>query len=671
MHNRRESILINGVSIEDELGIVYVLENAQQFWSELEDMVNLPKENVPTLEQLDGTLKRYVGFCACYHEQYLQSPLQLEHACNLILDSELFSFHSERMCDILTSEAQSNTNPHFQLITYNILLHFGRRRNDFFCSHRRWRPLLPLLMDHVVVEIDSDLEDAYLGITGSSHGGSATVSVPIEAKLRTLGVRVLYEVCRVQKFSMQDLKVFSDSFIDYLFDLVEHTRHMQDDTFNYSVIKLLVALNEQFMVMSVNNGSTNHSGKHEPHVAASNRVLHILMRRLNSSKTFAENMIFMLNRAQPTSEDLCMQLLVLKLIYLLFTTKGTSEYFYTNDLCVLVDVILREIVDLDEDHESLRHTYLRVLHPLLTKTQLRDVPYKRPQILYALESVGGMRDAKYGYTGRREVNATTKRLVERCLGGDWCVQLRKSTDTADDAYSEGSQTPSHLGLSAELGTGKGGKTKTLKTAKSMEFKKTKSSVSGSVSPKVMSSHPSSSSTFVQQQQALPLRSPYSPQPRSPLGPRSPIERVSPQRRPSDGSVYSTLSLPGVANATVLSVGVEGIPSSPSVDSLHHTGYFVGGPSSKQRLRTEPLEPHSGEHHRNHYQHHQATSSDSNLTVTPATEPEPRKQRRSAPPPPGPPKRRKPPAIPVRESNLDVTPNGKTTITTIKSSLSAG
>jgi len=40
-------------------------------------------------------------------EQYLQSPLQLEHACNLILDSELFVFHSERMCEILVDDAQS------------------------------------------------------------------------------------------------------------------------------------------------------------------------------------------------------------------------------------------------------------------------------------------------------------------------------------------------------------------------------------------------------------------------------------------------------------------------------------------------------------------------------------------------------------------------------------
>ncbi len=53
-----------------------------------------------------------------------------------------------------------------------------------------------------------------------------------------------------------------------------------------------------------------------------------------------------------------MQLLVLKLIYLLFTTKGTSEYFYTNDLCVLVDVFLREVVDLDDDSESVRVSIL-------------------------------------------------------------------------------------------------------------------------------------------------------------------------------------------------------------------------------------------------------------------------------------------------------------------------
>lgn len=39
-------------------------------------------------------------------EQYLQTPVQLEHACSLLLHSELFSFHSERMRERLLEDAE-------------------------------------------------------------------------------------------------------------------------------------------------------------------------------------------------------------------------------------------------------------------------------------------------------------------------------------------------------------------------------------------------------------------------------------------------------------------------------------------------------------------------------------------------------------------------------------
>lgn len=47
-----------------------------------------------------------------------------------------------------------------------------------------------------------------------------------------------------------------------------------------------------------------------------------------------------------------MQLLLLKMLYLLFTTPGTHEYFYTNDLKVLIDVFIRELGNLPEESES-------------------------------------------------------------------------------------------------------------------------------------------------------------------------------------------------------------------------------------------------------------------------------------------------------------------------------
>lgn len=45
------------------------------------------------------------------------------------------------------------------------------------------------------------------------------------------------------------LEIFHDSFIDHLFDLVEQTRHMHDDSFNYSVIKLIVSHHPKFIAL--------------------------------------------------------------------------------------------------------------------------------------------------------------------------------------------------------------------------------------------------------------------------------------------------------------------------------------------------------------------------------------------------------------------------------------
>lgn len=47
------------------------------------------------------------------------------------------------------------------------------------------------------------------------------------------------------------------------------------------------------------------------------------------------------------------------MLYLLFTTPGTQEYFYTNDLRVLVDVFIRELNNLSDENESVGYTFCR------------------------------------------------------------------------------------------------------------------------------------------------------------------------------------------------------------------------------------------------------------------------------------------------------------------------
>lgn len=93
-------------------------------------------------------------------------------------------------------------------------------------------------MDHILL-VDVEC-DAYS--SGSSNAWRGGIGIPIEARLRQLAVRMLYEVCRVQKFDPARLNVFNDAFIDRLFELVEVTRDMQDETLNYCLIKLIVRI---------------------------------------------------------------------------------------------------------------------------------------------------------------------------------------------------------------------------------------------------------------------------------------------------------------------------------------------------------------------------------------------------------------------------------------------
>lgn len=62
-------------------------------------------------------------------------------------------------------------------------------------------------MDHIRLDVDPEVEDGFYGVgTESNSGAERAIEVPIEAKLRSLSVRLLYEVCRVQKMSIPDLR---------------------------------------------------------------------------------------------------------------------------------------------------------------------------------------------------------------------------------------------------------------------------------------------------------------------------------------------------------------------------------------------------------------------------------------------------------------------------------
>ncbi|BGP41898.1 pre-rRNA processing [Rhodotorula kratochvilovae] len=446
-----------------------------QFWAELDGLISVPPDS--SLDDLDYALRNYIAFASSFMDQFLAAPGSLDSALLALLSSPLFTSHVDRMIGNIIS---SITDPHASsstlFIALMLVLHLGEGANPlttagvwadprkpgagvtvgsskvFRFMRRRWSEVVPVLMKWVWEAGVVQEQKESLDERGEAH--AAMPADGWEDRVGTAATAVLYELCRVQKLSPEELADFSFEFVSHLFALVERTRDVEDETFNYSLIKLIIALNEQFMISTVPAESSGGGGKLPPPILPTvvgktkrergpNTVLEVLKEKEHESKTFGENIIFILNRADGTADSLCVSLLILKILYLLFTTSGTQEYFYTNDLCVLVDVFIRELYDLDEDSEGLKHTYLRVLHPLLTNTQLRHHPYKRRELRACLESL-------IAPSHFRDCDPTTRRLVERNLRGSWCQSLRSAdaASSASSALGSGSAAGSTLSVDA-------------------------------------------------------------------------------------------------------------------------------------------------------------------------------------------------------------------------------
>ncbi|KAI9147864.1 Protein dip1 [Paramyrothecium foliicola] len=380
-------------------------EDEQHLWNELDRCISTQCD---THESIDDALRSWLDVVTKLRDHYPDSQDQVSACAHILLGSETFCGNKDYVrTQIIHSLLQEDDAAPLHVIA-SLLLLDGQADEALF-PRMIEEACFPRLLELIKAESDGD------------------------SRLHRMLLHLMYEMSRIERLRVDDLALVDDEFIHYLFRLIEHVSDDVHDPYHYPTIRVLLVLNEQYMLASTDSPTDPSNGS----APLTNRIVKCISLHGPSFRTFGENIILLLNRETETS----LQLLILKLLYLLFTTKATYEYFYTNDLRVLLDVIIRNLMDLPYEKISLRHTYLRVMYPLLAHTQLSQPPhYKREEILRVLQLLRGSQNAHFA-----PADETTLRLVSRVSHVTW-LELGDS-DRGNASPVEGEVARKKLGIS--------------------------------------------------------------------------------------------------------------------------------------------------------------------------------------------------------------------------------
>lgn len=210
----------------------------------------------------------------------------------------------------------------------------------------------------------------------------------------------------------------------------------EDNLIAYEEFKLLLLINEQYLMKSYT-------------CTMRNKVFDELMTEdLNESSEsikskisgFMNLLLYHLNR----EESQIIKILILKFLYLVFTSSYTSKLYYLNDLKILVDIFIRELNDLpflDEIHKSNRPlvlTYLKVMYPMMMFSQLNDLSdsYKKDEIVEMLSNFTILQ-SKDSDSNLKIISD----LANKCLTIPWLKKKKKLYNQNNSSASSLSSTP--------------------------------------------------------------------------------------------------------------------------------------------------------------------------------------------------------------------------------------
>lgn len=184
-------------------------------------------------------------------------------------------------------------------------------------------------------------------------------------------LKLLFDLCKNYDFS-EELDVIDPNDISYLFENLK-VEARDEDEINFLTFRILLVLNEQYMfkcgLKIEKDGNKNY-------------IVDTMLKKMTYFQVFNEILILNFNREM----NIVDQILMLKFLYVVFSNKVTNGLVYLNDLKVIVDIIIRQLNDLQlSKNEYLVNIYLRVLYSILTTTDLKNHKYKNDELFELFE----------------------------------------------------------------------------------------------------------------------------------------------------------------------------------------------------------------------------------------------------------------------------------------------
>jgi len=155
-------------------------------------------------------------------------------------------------------------------------------------------------------------------------------------------------------------------------DLVEHllglaVNHLYDteDTLFVAILKCLMCVGSKF-------GSE----------LKENPVMSVFSANKSQAAYLGNYIILLLNRPDDIILSPC-----LKLIHDLFSNPSTTDFFFQNDLIVLIDVLIREIKNLPVEQDQKRSEYVKTLYAILkNSSEYEKVQYKLNEVIFIVKT---------------------------------------------------------------------------------------------------------------------------------------------------------------------------------------------------------------------------------------------------------------------------------------------